>query len=202
MDTGSFGQALVILLLVLDPLGDIPVFVSATASSDQERRAQQAYLASAVAAAVIVVAALVGDIILDFLEVSLEALLLSGGIVLLLAALEMLRARESLALTDSNAHIALVPLGTPMLTGPAAVVATIVLMRQHPVGAGRIGTLAGLATALVCVAIALRLSPWASRYVRSAASAFLTKIVGLLLLAVAVQFMVQAAMRWVRLGLG
>ncbi len=202
MDTGSFGQALVILLLVLDPLGDIPVFVSVTSGSDKGLRAQQAYLACAVAAAVIVVGALVGDMVLGFLEVSLEALLASGGIVLLLAALEMLRGGKSLALSDVNAHIALVPLGTPLLAGPAAVVATIVLMRQNPVGPGRVGILAGVAAALVCVGLALRLSPWASRYLRPAASAFLTRIVGLLLLAVAVQVMVQAAMRWVRLGLG
>jgi multiple antibiotic resistance protein len=202
VDTGSFGQALVILLLVLDPLGDIPVFAAVTSSDDGVRRTYQAYLASAIAAAAIVVAAVAGDVILDFLGVSLEALLLSGGIVLLLAALEMLRGRDSLALTDHDAHIALVPLGTPTLAGPAAVVATIVLMRQNPVGAGRVGTMAGLAAALICVALALRLAPWAGRYLRPASSAFLTKIVGLLLLAVAVQLMVQAAMRWVRLGLG
>jgi multiple antibiotic resistance protein len=202
VDTGSFGQALVILLLILDPLGDIPVFSSVTARLDKHHRARAAYLATAVAAAVILAAALLGDVVVDYLDVSMEALLLSGGMLLLLVALEMLRGRESLATQSADAHVALVPLGTPMLAGPAAVVATMVLMRQNPVGAGRAGVIGGLIVALAGVALALRLSSWGGRYLRPEAIAFMTRIMGLPLLALGVQLMVQAAMRWVRLGLG
>ena len=202
MDTSSFGQALVVLLLVLDPLGDIPVFLSVTAGLDNRQRARTAYLAAAVAAAVVLTAALLGDVVIDFLGLSLEAVLLSGGILLLLVGLEMLRGQESLVTRDKDAHVALVPLGTPMLAGPAAVAATIVLMRQSPVGAGRAGVIGGVVVALAAVALCLRLSSWGSTYLRPAAIAFVTRIIGLLLLAVGVQLMVQAAMRWVRLGLG
>jgi multiple antibiotic resistance protein len=202
VDTGSFGQALVVLLLILDPLGDIPVFLSVTAGLDKRQRAREAYLAAAVAAAVVLVSALLGDVVIAYLGLSLEALLLSGGILLLLLGLERLRGQESLATPGGDAHVALVPLGTPMLAGPAAVVATMVLMRQSPVGAGRAGVIGGVVVALAAVALCLRQSSWGGRYLRPAAIAFISRLMGLLLLAVGVQLMVKAAMRWVRLGLG
>jgi multiple antibiotic resistance protein len=202
VDTRSFGQALVTLLVILDPLGGIPVFLSLTARMDKRQRHRAAYLAVAVAGAVVLSFALFGELLLDYLSVSLEALMVAGGVLLFLVALEMLRGQEPLAGSGSDVHVALVPLGTPLLGGPGAIVATMVLMRQHPVGAARAGVLAGVLAALLAVLAALRFASWCGRYLSPSAIAFVTRIMGLLLTAIAVQLMVRAAMRWVRLGLG
>lgn len=202
MDTRSFGEALVTLLVILDPLGGIPVFLSLTSGMEDRQRARAAYLAVAVAAAVVLGFAVFGELLLDYLNVSLEALMIAGGVLLFLVALEMLRGETSLGAPKGETHVALVPLGTPLLAGPGAIVATMVLMRQHPIGATRLGVLAGVVAALVGVLVALRFAAWCGRYLSPSAIAFVTRIMGLLLTAIAVQLMVQAAMRWVRLGLG
>jgi multiple antibiotic resistance protein len=201
VDTRTFGEALVTLLVILDPLGGIPVFLSLTARMGERERHRAAFLAVAVAAAVVLGFAFFGELLLDYLNVSIEALMIAGGVLLFLVALEMLRGEHSLA-SEGEASVALVPLGTPLLGGPGAIVATMVLMRQHPVGEGRAGVVGGVVVALLGVLAALRLASWCGRYLSPGAIAFVTRIMGLLLTAIAVQLMVQAAMRWVRLGLG
>jgi multiple antibiotic resistance protein len=202
VDARSFGEALVTLLVILDPLGGIPVFLSLTQGMDDRQRNRSAYLAVAVATAVVLSFAFFGHLLLAYLNVSIEALMIAGGVLLFLVALEMLRGEHSGEASEGQANVALVPLGTPLLAGPGAIVATMVLMRQYPVGAGRVGVIAGVLVALVAVLVALRLASWCGRYLRPGAIAFVTRIMGLLLTAIAVQLMVQAAMRWVRLGLG
>jgi multiple antibiotic resistance protein len=202
VDTRSFGEALVTLFVILDPLGGIPVFLSLTHRMHVRERNRAAYLAVAVAAGVILSFAFFGDLLLGYLNVTIEALMIAGGVLLFLVALEMLRGEHAVISSEGETYVALVPLGTPLLAGPGAIVATMVLMRQYPVGAGRVGVIAGVLVALVAVLGALRFASWCGRYLRPGAIAFVTRIMGLLLTAIAVQLMVRAAMRWVRLGLG
>jgi multiple antibiotic resistance protein len=201
VDARIFGEALATLIVILDPLGGVPVFLSLTARMDAPARNRSAYLAVAVAAAVVLGFAFGGELLLRYLNVSIEALMIAGGILLFLVALEMLRGEQRVG-GDEATHVALVPLGTPLLGGPGAIVATMVLMRQHPVGAGRAGVVAGVVVALGGVLAALRLAAWCGRYIGPGVIAFATRIMGLLLSAIAIQLMVQAGMRWVRLGLG
>ena len=83
------------------------------------------------------------------------------------------------------------------LPGPAALTRV-----TRPVGAGRAGVVVGVVVALGGVLAALRLAAWCGRYLGPGVIAFATRIMGLLLSAIAIQLVVQAGMRWVRLGLG
>jgi MarC family membrane protein len=198
----TFGQSFLTLVVILDPLGGVPVFLTLTQGLSERRRNRAAYQAVAVAAGVLALFAAFGQALLQYLSISLESLMVAGGILLFIVALEMLRGAESLAATHEEVSVALVPLGTPLLAGPGAIVATIVLIRQHPGVTDRLAVVGGVAASLLVVLAALRFASAYRRYLRPSAIHFLTRIMGLLLTAIAVQLVVEAISRWQRFGLG
>src|SRR5215218_2843298 len=130
LDATLFTSAFVTLFVIMDPIGTVPLFLSLTGGmpADQVRRAaRQAVLVSFL---VIVVFAFFGQRILAYLHVSLPALQCAGGLLLLLVALELLTGRGDEPMRSGDANVALVPLGTPLLAGPGAIVATMVFSQQ------------------------------------------------------------------------
>jgi len=109
---------------------------------------------------------------------------------------------DSLVRVPEDASVALVPLGTPFLAGPGAIVATIVLTRQHSAFTQRLAMVAGAVVALLVVLAALSFASTLARLLRPSAIHFLTRITGLLLTAIAVELVADAVQRWVRSALG
>lgn len=203
MDPQIAGEALVTLFVILDPLGNIPVFLVLTGGLPERDRHRAAYVSVVVAAIVIVLFALFGQILLEYLSVSLESLMVAGGVLLFLVAIEMLRGGgDLLSATHEEANVAFVPLGTPLLAGPGAIVATMVLIRQNPGTVDRVSALLGVLGALLLVLLSMRFASWCARYMRPSAIHFTTRIMGLLLTAIAVQLIVEAVRRWQEGGLG
>jgi multiple antibiotic resistance protein len=198
----TFGQSFVTLLVILDPLGNIPLFLALTSQDEPKTRHRAAYVAVLVAGAVLAGFAAFGDALIRYLSISLESLMVAGGVLLFLVALDMLRGAQSLVLASEDVSVALVPLGTPFLAGPGAIVATIVLNRQHPGFAERLAVVAGAAVALIVVLAALRFASALGRLLRPSAIHFLTRIMGLLLTAIAVQLVADAIRRWIQAGPG
>ena len=196
----TFGQSFVTLLVILDPLGNIPVFLALTRDHDPRARSRAAYVSVLVAGAVLAGFAIFGDALIRYLSISLQSLMVAGGVLLFLVALDMLRGVDFLGTVAEDVSIALVPLGTPFLAGPGAIVATIVLVRQHHGVAQWLAVVAGAALALLVVLAALRFAAALGRLLRPSAIHFLTRIMGLLLTAVAVQFVADAVGVWVRTG--
>jgi multiple antibiotic resistance protein len=196
----TFGQSFVTLLVILDPLGNIPVFLALTKRHEPKARHRAAYVSILVAALILAAFAAFGDALIRYLSISLESLMVAGGVLLFLVALDMLRGVDPLGTVAEDVSIALVPLGTPFLAGPGAIVATIVLVRQHH-GLGQwLSVVAGAALALLVVLAALRFASALGRLLRPSAIHFLTRIMGLLLTAVAVQLVADAVARWIRAG--
>ena len=201
MNWEGFGAAAVTLTVIIDPLGNVPVFLALTGGHERKQRVRAAYVATLVAASVILSFALFGELLLDYLSVSLESLMVAGGLLLFIVALEMLRGETGSLAGHSEANVAFVPLGTPLLAGPGAIVATMVLMRQHSDAGGWTGVILGVLAALATNLLALRFASWFGRALRPSAIAFLTRIMGLLLTAIAVQLVVTAIARWQEAGL-
>jgi multiple antibiotic resistance protein len=139
---------------------------------------------------VIVVFALFGRLILDYLHVSVESLTIAGGLLLLLVALQMLRGED--IEQAGTANVALVPLATPLLAGPGAIAAVMVLTRRYEDTPGMIGVLLGIVAAVVVVALGLMLADRIARLIHPSVIQLLTRVLGLLLAAIAVQFIVDA----------
>jgi multiple antibiotic resistance protein len=141
---------------------------------------------------VITVFALFGQSILNYLGITLPALQAAGGLLLLLVALELLTGKGDEPAETSNVNVALVPLGTPLLAGPGAIVATIVFAR----GVDGFAEGATIAAAIVAVHIVLwvflRFSVGIIKVIRPSGVTLITRISGILLSAIAVQLIADA----------
>ena len=189
MDWRALGETFVTLLVIMDPIGTSPIFIGLTSRMTPRER-QRAALRAVLAAGLLIIGfALFGEVVLDYLGVSVESLSIAGGLLLLLVALEMLRGIDSAPGEDGD--VALVPLATPLVAGPGAIATVIVLGRQHPDAGGRAAIIAGILAALVVLAVCLLLSERLARVVPPALLQFLTRVFGLLVAAIAVQLVVE-----------
>jgi len=189
MSWRAFGEAFVTLVVIMDPLGSAPIFIALTAGRPRAARRRAALEAAAVAGGLVVLFALFGRLVLDYLHVSVESLAIAGGMLLLLVALQMLRGEE-MAQPDT-ANVALVPLATPLLAGPGAIAAVMVLTRRYEDAPGRIGVILGIVAVVIVVAAGLLLADQIARLLRPSVIQLLTRVLGLLLSAIAVQFIIE-----------
>ena len=185
-------EVFVTLFVIMDPVGTVPVFLSLTAGRSAETARRAAWQAVAVSFGVIVAFAFFGQRILDYLGISLPALQGAGGLLLLLVALELLTGKEETPTASSDVNVALVPLGTPLLAGPGAIVATMVLSR----GVNHVAELVAVALGVVLVHVALWLAMRFSlpilRLLREGGVVLVSRISGLLLSAIAVQLVADS----------
>ena len=191
-DTTLFLSTFITLIVILDPPGAVPIFLALTGSLTRSERHNAALRATGVAVLVIAMFALFGQSILLYLKISIAALQGAGGLLLLLIALELLTGRESDALADAGVNVALVPLGTPLLAGPGAIVATMLAVQSADGVGGYLAVAAALLGALVVVYLFLRFAGAVRGFLRESGTMLLTRIAGLLLSAIAVQMIANA----------
>ena len=122
-------EVFVTLFVIMDPVGTVPIFLSLTSGRSASTARKAAWQAVAVSFFVITVFAFFGQQILEYLHISLPALQGAGGLLLLLVALELLTDNEKEPTATAGTNVALVPLGTPLLAGPGAIVATMLFVR-------------------------------------------------------------------------
>src|SRR5882757_463823 len=123
-------EVFVTLFVIMDPVGTIPIFLSLTGGRSPQVSRRLAWQAVTVSFGVISAFAFFGQQILSYLHISLPALQCAGGLLLLLVALELLTGKESEPTAAAETNVALVPLGTPLLAGPGAIVATMVFSKR------------------------------------------------------------------------
>ena len=195
-----FATSFTTVLVIQDPLGAIPIFLSLTSRQSTDERKRSAREATLVSLAVILVFAIFGRYILKFLGISVPALQTSGGLLLLLVALELLtdKADESPDPDAVTTNAALVPLGTPLLAGPGAIVAAMVAVESaaSPVAGWTSVTAAMIATHVV-IWLTLRFSVALHRFLGDSAIRVLTRIFGLLLAAIAVQMIADGVLAYI-----
>jgi multiple antibiotic resistance protein len=185
-------QAFVTLLVILDPPGATPIFLGLVADKSKKERVQLAWQAALVSLVVISFFSLFGRVILEYMNVSIEALQAAGGLLLLYVSLELLTGRDMGGENTKNRNIALVPLGTPLLAGPGAIVATMIFVQQIETPAQSLGLIAAVISVHIVIAISLMASTTILSIIKEAGVTLLARIAGLLLAAIAVQMLVDA----------
>jgi multiple antibiotic resistance protein len=197
-DVKFFIEVFVTLFVIMDPPGTVPLFLSLTSGRSHAMRKKLAGQAVIVAFFVIVVFALFGRQILDYLGITLSSMQVAGGLLLLLVALELLTGKGDEPVETQNVNVALVPLGTPLLAGPGAIVATIVFVKQvDDVGAG-VALALGIVGVHVVLWLFMRFSVVILRVIRDSGVILVTRIAGLLLSAIAVQLVADGVTAMVK----
>lgn len=194
-------EVAVTLFVIMDPPGTVPVFISLTAGQSRAVRKKAAWQAVVVAFCVIVAFAAFGQQILQNLGITLPALQAAGGLLLLLIALQLLTDTADDPVQTKNVNIAFVPLGTPLLAGPGAIVATMVFVQRAD---GKWPDVTAIAVGIVLIHLVmwltLRFSGVIMRVLGENGVLLVTRIAGLLLSAIAVQLVADAVADFIRAG--
>ena len=202
LDVQVFLEVFVTLFVIMDPPGTVPVFLALTSTMTGRQRRRAARQAILVAFGVIVVFALFGQQLLDYMNISLPALQASGGLLLLLVAMELLTGKmeDPTPSEHGNVNVALVPLGTPLLAGPGAIVATMVFVQHAEDRADWVAIALGVLAVHVTLWLSMRFANGIHRVLKESGTTLVTRIAGLLLAAIAVQLVADAVRAFVEGG--
>ncbi|HYQ74440.1 MarC family protein [Cellulomonas sp.] len=201
LDWRLLSEVFITLFVIMDPPGTVPIFLGLTGAMTRQQRNRAARQAILVAFGVVLAFAVFGQSLLSYMHISLPALQASGGLLLLLVAMELLtgKSEEPQPSGNSKVNVALVPLGTPLLAGPGAIVAVMVFVQQSD------GTLAdwvaiavGIVLVHVCLWLAMRFAGVIHRLLGDSGTTLVTRIAGLLLAAIAVQLVADAVIAFVK----
>jgi multiple antibiotic resistance protein len=179
-----FLRVFITMFVIVDPLGNIPVFLALTHGNP--RRGRLALQAVTAAGILVLAFGLFGQQLLRYLNISIASLQVAGGLLLALLSLEELRGEVGTG--GAHVNVAMVPLATPLLAGPGAIAATMLFFREADSLAQRWIVVAALAAVLAITWLALWLSDLLRRVLRETGIEFLTRVMGLLLAAIAVEF--------------
>ncbi|HVK63101.1 MAG TPA: MarC family protein [Polyangium sp.] len=198
-----FFVALSAVFFVVDPIGVVPIFLAITSNDPPDKIRQMARRACVTGYFILMTFAIFGGVIFKIFGISLGAFRVAGGLLLMLTALDMLRAkragtRTSPEETEESARkedVALVPLAMPLLAGPGAIASVMVLMSQ-----GNTRSLVFAVPVLLAVTITfvaayyiLRAASLVQRVLGQSGVAILERVMGLILAAIAVQFVADGA---------
>ena len=188
-----------VIFAIVDPFGYVPIFISMTARDSEDRRRHMLGKACLTAGIVLTVFTLVGTYILQFFGISIPALQITGGLLLLVIGFEMLKVLpigEKLSAVEENEgvnkeDISIVPLAIPMLSGPASIATVVVLAADALTPEEYAVILFSVVLTLGLTYLVLRSATRILNYVGVTGLNVVTRIMGLLLCAMAVQFVID-----------
>ena len=185
-------QAFVTLMVILDPPGNAPIFLAVLGDRGAKVGRQLAIQAAAISLVIIASFALFGRFVLSYMEVSLGAMQAAGGLLLLLVSLNLLTGKEDNDLTSGSKNVAMVPLATPLLAGPGAIVAVMIFAEQVENSEMALGLAGAVVAVHVVVALALMASTFILKIIGKAGVDLVARIAGLVLAGIAVQMLANA----------
>ncbi|WP_425043929.1 MarC family protein [Primorskyibacter sp. S87] len=195
-DLAFLVTAFTTMFVVIDPPGQAPLFVALTQDMDPATRRKVAIRACATAAGVLAMFAAFGEALLGFVGISMPAFRVAGGVLLFLTAMDMLferrtKRRESSAEEEEHVDPSVFPLGIPLIAGPGSIATVILLAGQHP-GIEGLATVILVMLAVIAVVLALYLaSELLARLLGKTGINVVTRLLGMLLAALAVQFILS-----------
>ncbi len=193
MDTLS---ATLLLLTIMDPLGNVANFISGLQPVPPERRLWVIARELLIALFIMVGFLFCGRWLLGLLQVKEEALFISGGIVLFLIALKMIFPDPRVLRDEPSAEPFIVPLATPFIAGPSVLASLLVMVNSEPQAMGR--WLVALLAAWAITAAVLLLSPLIARVLKERGSMAVERLMGMLLVMVAVQMFLNGLERYLK----
>lgn len=197
----SILNAFFTLFVTIDPVGLAPIFIGVTVGMSKQQRRSVALRACVIAMGLMVLFLLAGQIILDTLGITIHAFRVAGGLLLFYTAFEMVfgarqkrkeETTETAISQDQIANLAVFPLALPLIAGPGAISATILLSTQFESSWEWRGVLlAVIAFVILLVYLAFIASELLSKYLGNTGRMIMTRLLGVLLAALSVQFVID-----------
>jgi len=178
-------KAFIILFVVMDPPANIPVFIALTKGMRKEERRTELNHAVIVATILLLLFAFLGKVILNVLGISIDSFMIAGGILLLLISFDLLRGEHKYGVTEeSGAGVGAVPIGTPMLAGPGAITAVMVIIQSS----GVFVVLFSIFSAIIATWLVLGQSERIYDLMGKVGTEVLSRVIGIIVAAIAIQF--------------
>ena len=186
------------VFFVVDPIAVVPVFITITEGDSEEKRRDMARRACFITGVILLAFMVGGGLIFKMFSLTLAAFRIAGGILLSMTALDMLRSRpartrvsgQEVSEAQAKPDVAIVPLAMPLLAGPGAI-ATVMMLVAQADHAWQLGILAGSIVVTAGLSfLMLRAAGLVNRVLGNSGRAILERVMGLLLVAIAVQFII------------
>lgn len=197
-------NAFVTLFVTIDPIGLAPIFLALTTGMSRQQRYSLAFRSSLIALICLVLFSLVGAVVLETLGITIHAFRVAGGLLLFYIAFEMIfekrqerheKSSEKASLTkDQLASIAVFPLAIPLIGGPGAISAVIILSSKMGASwTGQLVLISVITFVIALVVLSFILAEFIDKYIGNTGRMILTRLLGVLLAALAVQFVADGA---------
>lgn len=195
-----FISAFITLFVVIDPPGCAPIYAGLTKDATVQQARHMALRASAIATIILLFFALLGEELLDALHIQLDSFRIAGGLMLFFIAFEMVFEKrqqrreeraEKLAATPEVEDVSVFPMAMPMLAGPGAIAAVMLLMNEADTPEETLVVLAALGAVLLITAAALVAAGPLIRLLGARVEAVITRLLGVLLAALAAQYVID-----------
>lgn len=195
----SFLNVFISLLIIMDPLGNLPFFILFTREKTSSERRKVAAIATLTACIILIFFGLTGDFVLRFFGISLPSFKIAGGFIFFIYALQMLHLIPGGVKTSTEEkqeglekeNVALVPLATPLLAGPGAITAVLVWRDKMGYVSQTAYILAAVVLACLAVYLIFHFGEKISQALGVGGIRVITRIMGFLLAVIAVQFIVS-----------
>jgi multiple antibiotic resistance protein len=189
----EYVRLLVGLLALINPLTVLPIFLGLVQGRSEPDKRHISTVAAVTVLVTLLIFTYVGGALLDLFAITIDSFRIAGGILLLLTALEMMRAKAAARAggedTEVNiTSIGIVPLGIPLLAGPGAIVTTIVDATALPSIAHKIAVSLVVALVALIVYVVLRLSAKADKYLSPTAMTVFNRVMGIIIASIAIEF--------------
>jgi len=189
-------RAVIALFIVVDPFGNIPIFIGLTERMDSQQRKRIFHSATLIGFILLLVFTLIGQQILAFFNISLYSFMIAGGVLLLIIAVKLLIEGEWRVPTGSLEKLSSVPIAVPLLVGPGAMTTTMLNFQEF----GIIITVAAVAIVFLIVWLVLKLIDPIHRFMGKTGAAIITRVMALLIAAIAVQYIINGITYYVPAG--
>ena len=196
MDWAYLFKIGIALFAIVNPIGSVPIFISATDGWNRKEKLRTANVVTVTVFLVLLTSALFGDGILEFFSITIPSFQVGGGILILLIAINMLHAKQSHSKqTPEEARtleerdvIAIVPLSIPLLAGPGAIGSMIIAAQQSKTFLGHISLAIPIFVVAILIWLTLQLSSYIADKLGTIGINIVTRLMGLILAAMAVEF--------------
>lgn len=202
MDWAYLFKTGIALFAIVNPIGSVPIFISATDGWNRQAKLRTANVVAFTVFLVLLTSALFGDGVLEFFSITIPSFQVGGGILILLIAINMLHGKQSHSkqtpeeakTLEERDVIAIVPLSIPLLAGPGAIGSMIIAAQQSKTFLGHISLSIPIFVVAILIWLTLQLSSYIADKLGTIGINIVTRLMGLILAAMAVEFIAHGLM--------